>query len=110
MLKALFGYEFEDIVMKVDSYFDGMYEPDWFYPEDDLIKRIVKEIDGCEINGMNVISPVFNSISVRDLSGGAKTLIMMYRLDDFCTDLTVLGGNCEDLLLEVSDRRYCIRL
>lgn len=105
MLKALFGYEFDDAVNNVDKYFNRVYEPEWFKYEDPIIKRIIKEIDGCEIHGMNVISPVFNSISIRDISGGSKTLIMMYKMDDFCTDLTNIGSNCEKLLLEIADKK-----
>ena len=62
MVRVLFGEEFgEKTILDIDSYFNNVYENDWL--EDDVVKQIVKDIDGSELNGLNVISPVLGSIS-----------------------------------------------
>lgn len=37
--------------------------------------------------GRAVDSPYLGMISITDISGGAKTLIIMYKMDEFITDL-----------------------
>ena len=100
MLKVLFGKETENTIPSVSSYFDNVYEMDWF--DDEVVKSIVRDIDKSELLGACVISPVLGSISVERLSGGAKGLILMYKLDDFESDLISYGNNCEDWIIELS--------
>lgn len=105
MLNVLFGERTEDAILDVDRYFNGVYEFDWFEREDPVIKSIVKDIDKSELIGMNVISPYLGSISIEKISGGAKTLIMLYKLDNFVTDTRVMGNNCEDWLLRIAQTK-----
>ena len=45
---------------------------------------MLKDMDQSEIIGPRVIdSPVLGGISPRELSGGVKTLIAMYKMPDF---------------------------
>ena len=106
MVRVLFGEDFgEKTILDIDSYFNNVYENDWL--EDDVVKQIVKDIDGSELNGLNVISPVLGSISVRDISGGAKALICLLMEDNPAgyIDLVVLGENCEKWLAYVFEKK-----
>ena len=106
MVKVLFGEDFgEKTILDIDSYFNNVYENDWL--EDETVKQIVKDIDGSELNGLNVISPVLGSISVRDISGGAKALICLLKEEnpEGFIDLVVLGENCEKWLAYVFENR-----
>lgn len=106
MVKVLFGEDFgEKTILDIDSYFNNVYENDWL--EDENVKQIVKDIDGSELNGLNVISPVLGSISVRDISGGAKALICLLKEDnpEGFIDLVVLGENCEKWLAYVFENK-----
>ncbi|MBR4544156.1 MAG: DUF4869 domain-containing protein [Lachnospiraceae bacterium] len=106
MVKVLFGEDFgERTILDIDSYFNNVYENDWL--EDENVKQIVKDIDGSELNGLNVISPVLGSISVRDISGGAKALICLLKEDnpEGFIDLVVLGENCEKWLAYVFENK-----
>lgn len=105
MLNAYFGGVLDNTIISVDGYFDSIYEYDWFMEEDPVIKQIVKDIDKSELIGMNVISPYLGSISIKELSGGVKTLIMMYKMDNFITDLKVMGNNCEGWILKIADMK-----
>lgn len=103
MLKVLFGRELDDTVVFVDGYFDNVYEYDWF--NDDIVKQMVKDIDKSELQGLAVISPFLGSIPVEKLSGGVKGLIMMYKMDDFVSDLISYGNNCEDWIIKLSEMK-----
>ena len=100
MVKVLFGTDFGEnkTILDIDTYFNNVYENDWMY--DETVKQIVKDIDKSDLEGLNVISPILGSISVRDLSGGAKALICLLKDtgSDGFIDLVVLGENCEKWL------------
>ncbi len=106
MVKVLFGEDFgEKTILDIDSYFNNVYENDWL--ADETVKQIIKDIDGSELNGLNVISPVLGSISVRDISGGAKALICLLKEEnpEGFIDLVVLGENCEKWLAYIFENR-----
>ena len=101
MLRVLFGRETENTIRTPNIYFNNVYEDDWF--DDEIVKQIVNDIDNSVLRGLCVLSPVLGSISVQDLSGGCKTLILLYKLDDFEPNLIWLGNNCEDWLIKISN-------
>lgn len=103
MLKVLFGKELDGVITSPSVYFDNMYEMDWF--NDEIVKQMVRDIDKSELNGVAVLSPVLGSISVESLSGGVKGLILMYKLDDYVSDLISYGSNCEDWILRLSKEK-----
>ena len=103
MLKVLFGRELENCNSHPSVYFDNVYEYDWF--DDPFVIQMVKDIDKSELKGLCVLSPFLGSIPVEKLSGGVKSLILMYKFDNFVTDLIFLGNNCEDWILKISEQK-----
>lgn len=103
MLNILFGKETEDTNICPDVYFNNTYEVEWF--NDEIVKNIIKDIDRSEVQGLNIISPVLGSISVERLSGGCKTLILLYKDDEFEPNLTWLGDNCEGWLVKIANMK-----
>lgn len=103
MLKVLFGKKLENSNPCPSTYFDNVYEYDWF--NDPVVIQMVRDIDKSELKGLCVLSPFLGSIPVEKLSGGVKTLILMYKLDDFVTDLIYLGNNCEDWILKIAEQK-----
>lgn len=103
MLKVLFGRELENLIESPSVYFDNIYENSWF--DDEIVKEIVRDIDKSEVNGLCVLSPFLGSIPIEKISGGAKTLILMYELDDFIFDLIHCGNNCEDWIIKISNEK-----
>ena len=106
MVKVLFGEDFgNDTILDIDAYFNNTYQNDWLYNPN--VIKIVKDIDKSDLNGLNVISPVLGSISVKDISGGAKALISLLMNDnlDGYIDLCVLGENCEDWLAYIFNHK-----
>ena len=101
MLRLFFGD------MKEAAYgpiwFKYNYDPSWF--EDELVKEMVKEVDRTEYIGGSVFdSPVLGMIPPERLSGGVKTLIMIYKMPEKVFDATSCGANCTHMLLEIGKR------
>lgn len=103
MLDILFGYD-PEAILSVDTYFNNTYDDDWF--DDPFVWKIISEVDDSEVKDRQcIISPVLGQIPPERLSGGAKTLILLYKADDFYTDLIVCGRNCEKLILDIGEKR-----
>lgn len=103
MFNIYFGYD-KKAVLDVDSFFNHCYRPEWF--EDDLVKRIVKDVDKSDVLSQHCIqSPVLGQISPRTLSGGTKTLILLLKRDNFYPDLVNCGNNCCKWLVEIGKVR-----
>lgn len=103
MLSVLFGKN-EKTVINVDGFFNSEYEDAWF--EDEFVKEMVKEIDGDEvISPMCIYSPVFGQITCRELSGGVKALILMYKEPDIVVWATACGDNCAKYILEIASKQ-----
>jgi len=107
MVRVLFGKDFgeDKTILDIDTYFNNVYENEWM--TDPLVKDIIRDIDKSKLEGLNVISPVLGSISIRDISGGAKALICLLKDDDpqGYIDLVVLGGNCEKWLAYIFEHK-----
>ena len=96
MLSIFIGYD-EDAILSVDTYFNNTYEDEWL--DDPFVRTIIRKVDGSDVQDRQcILSPVLGQIPPERLSGGAKTLILMYKEDDFYADLIVCGFNCESLI------------
>ena len=102
MLNICFG-EMED-VQYGPSWFKYNYKPDWL--KDPFVQKMIREIDHSEyIDGLVINSPVFGPIPPERLSGGVKTLIMIYERTDLVFNATSCGENCAGALLEIGKRK-----
>ncbi len=93
MLKIIFG-EVENSIYHPPTYFDNVYMDEWI--TDPVTVEMIRDIDQSEVIGPHVISsPFLGSISVKDLSGGVKTLILM-RMDTSgkIFNASACGDNC----------------
>jgi hypothetical protein len=100
MLTVFFGFR-NDAVIKPDDFFNVLCEPDWL--EDPLVRQMVLDIDKTEIISANLaISPVFGPISPKQLSGGVKALILMYKYPGYICNGYSMGNNCYDWVVKIS--------
>ena len=75
-------------------YFDNRYEDEWITEK--LSVEMIKDVDQSVVVGPRLIdSPVLGPISVKELSGGVKTLILM-AFDDSgrVFNASACGDNC----------------
>ena len=100
MLSIYFGEK--EHIMHGPSWFRFNYHPDWL--EDDLVQRMIKDIDKSEYVGGSLIqSEVLGPIPPERLSGGVQTLIAIYKRPDLMFNATSCGENCAKWLLEIGD-------
>lgn len=100
-MRIYYNMDEKQYITRPDIYFDGVYELEWF--EDPFVKKIVKDIDKSEVISPRLIdSPVLGPIGPRNISGGTKTLILMYKLPDEIFNASSCGDNCAKWILEIS--------
>jgi hypothetical protein len=109
MVSVYFGIDRKSI-LNVDEYFNHTYEDEWL--DDPLVKEMVKDIDNSDILSRYCIqSPVLGQIPPTMLSGGVKTLIMLYKGEEgFVPDLIVCGENCQKWLSKIFSLRGIIKV
>lgn len=104
MLKIVFG-DIENSIYHPPTYFDNTYEDGWI--TNPLSVKMIKDIDKSDVIGSRVIdSPVLGSISVKELSGGVKTLILM-QFDESgrIFNASACGDNCAKWIYEISKHK-----
>ena len=85
-------------------WFKHNYETDWF--QDPFVQEMIEQIDSTKyVEGYIFESPVLGPIPPEKLSGGVKTLIMIYERADKIFDATSCGPNCAPMLLEIGKRK-----
>lgn len=104
MLTICYG-ELENEIYNPKGYFDHSYDPEWIV--DPLVKEMILGIDKSEVLYPYVInSPVLGPIPPLMLSGGVKTLILVYKNEgNEIFNITACGDNCAKWLLEIGRRK-----
>ncbi|MBP0961125.1 MAG: DUF4869 domain-containing protein [Oscillospiraceae bacterium] len=101
MLSIYFG-DMPEAIYNPVRFFKNSYTDDWI--TDELSKKMIRDVDKSEVLGARVIdSPVLGGISPRELSGGVKTLIDIYKQPDKVFNASACGDNCARWLLEIGD-------
>ena len=101
MLNIIFGNT-ENSIYHPPTYFDNVYLDEWI--TDPFTVNLIRDIDKSDVIGARVIdSPFLGSISVKELSGGVKTLILM-RFDESgkIFNASACGDNCAKWIYEIS--------
>ncbi|MCD7921047.1 MAG: DUF4869 domain-containing protein [Clostridiales bacterium] len=83
-------------------FFKNTYTDDWI--TDDLSRAMIQDVDKSTVLGPRIIdSPVFGGISPRELSGGVKTLIAIYKVPDRIFNASACGDNCAKWILKIGE-------
>jgi hypothetical protein len=104
MLSIYLG-EMENSIYHPPVFFDNTYDDDWI--TNPLTIDMVKDIDKSDIVGVHLIqSPVLGPISVKDLSGGVKTLILMaFDESGKVFNASACGDNCAKWILKIAEKK-----
>ncbi len=104
MLKIVFG-DVENSIYHPPTYFDNTYEDEWI--TNPLSVQMIKDIDKSEVIGPRVIdSPVLGSISVKELSGGVKTLMLMaFDKSGKIFNASACGDNCAKWICNIAKEK-----
>ena len=104
MLNIYLG-EMKEAIYHPPTYFDNRYEDEWITAP--LSVEMIKDIDQSEVVSERLIqSPVLGPISVKEISGGVKTLILM-AFDDSgrIFNASVCGNDCAKWILEIAKQK-----
>ena len=104
MLRVYLG-NMEQAIYHPPTYFDNQYEDEWI--TDNLSVAMIKDVDKSEVISSHLIdSPILGPISVKDISGGVKTLILMaFDSSDKVFNASVCGDNCAKWILRIAKNR-----
>lgn len=104
MLSVYLG-QMDSAIYHPPTYFDNQYEDEWI--TDKLSVEMIRDVDKSEVISSRLIdSPILGPISVRELSGGVKTLMLM-AFDDSGNvfNASVCGDNCAKWILEIGKNK-----
>lgn len=104
MLSIYLG-QMDDAIYYPPVYFDNQYEDEWI--TEPLTIEMIKDVDKSEVVSPHLIeSPVLGPISVKEISGGVKTLILM-AFDETrkVFNASACGDNCAKWILEIGKRK-----
>ena len=104
MLSIYLG-NMEEAIYYPPVYFDNRYEDEWI--TDKLSIEMIKDVDKSEVISSHLIeSSVLGPISVKELSGGVKTLILMaFDESDKIFNASACGDNCAKLILRIGETK-----
>lgn len=85
------------------TWFQFNYDPLWF--QDPFVEEMMENVDRSSYKGGELIeSDVLGPIPPERLSGGLKTLILIYKKPDMIFDATSCGPNCAKWLLRIGQK------
>ncbi len=102
MLRIFFGNK-EEAIYNTAVYFKNTYMDEWI--TDSFSKEMIKDVDSSMVIGPHMIeSPVLGPITPKELSGGVKTLILIYKDKNRMFNASNCGDNCAKWLLKMTEK------
>ena len=104
MLSIYLG-QMDEAIYYPPVYFDNQYEDEWI--TEPLTIEMIKDVDKSEVVSPHLVeSPVLGPISVKEISGGVKTLILMaFDETQKVFNASACGDNCAKWILEIGKRK-----
>ena len=103
MLKIYLG-NMPQAIYNTAVYFKNTYEDEWI--TDNFCREMIQSVDKSKVISSRIIeSPVLGGITPRELSGGVKTLILIYNVPDKIFNASACGDNCAEWLLKIGEKR-----
>lgn len=100
MLNIYFG-DMPDAIYNTSLYFDNAYLDSWI--TDDFAKKVIKSIDkGTVLSSGAVDTKALGIIPVKQISGGAKTLILIHNEPRKVFNASNCGDNCAKWILKIA--------
>lgn len=106
MLNVWFG-DMPEAIYDTSTYFKHVYKDQWI--TDPMTVAMIRDVDQSEVDGSNLIqSPVLGPISPAQLSGGVKTLILIYKDKNRVFNASKCGDNCAKWLLKIAEKKKVV--
>ncbi len=102
MLQIYYG-SMPEAIYNTAMYFNNVYLDKWI--TDPFSREMIKAVDKAEVLSENAVSSAaLGVIPVTGLSGGVKTLILMYNEPDKVFNASTCGDNCAKWILKIAKR------
>ena len=102
MLNIYYG-ETDKAIYNTSLNFDNTYFDGWL--DDEFARKMIKAVDKAVVlSGQAVESKVLGVIPVTKISGGLKTLLLIYNNPDKIYNASTCGDNCAKWILKIADR------
>lgn len=89
-------------IYNTEVYFKNQYKDKWLC--DPLVAEMIADIDDSKVvSGKTIDSPYLGMISPTALSGGVKTLILIYNEPKKVFNASTCGDNCAKWLLRLAE-------
>ena len=99
---SIFFVDMPEAIYNPVIYFKNTYTDEWI--TDELSKKMIKDVDRSKVIGPRIIdSPVLGGITPRELSGGVKTLIAIYKVPGKIFNASACGDNCAKWILKIGE-------
>lgn len=103
MLSIRFG-EMPEAIYNTSVYFKNTYLDSWL--EDPFAQRMIKSVDKAKVIAPTIIeSPVLGMIPPTQLSGGVKTLLLIYNVPEKVFNASTCGDNCAWWILRIASKQ-----
>ena len=104
MLSIYLG-QMDEAIYYPPVYFDNQYEDEWI--TEPLTIEMIKDVDQSEVISPHLIeSPILGPISVKEISGGVKTLILMaFDQSGKVFNASACGDNCAKWILQIAEKK-----
>lgn len=103
LLNIFFG-DMPTAIYNTEVFFKNTYEDNWLL--DDFAKEVIMDVDGSEVIDAQLIkSPVLGMIPPTDLSGGAKTLLLIKNCPEKVFNASTCGDNCAKYILKLAQKQ-----
>lgn len=102
MLQIYYG-SMPEAIYNTAMYFNNVYLDKWI--TEPFSREMIKAVDKAEVLSENAVSSAaLGVIPVTGLSGGVKTLILMYNEPDKVFNASACGDNCAKWILKIAKR------
>ena len=102
MLHIFFG-DMPEAIYNTSLYFDNTYLDKWL--ADSFARKIIKSVDKASVlSGRAIDSKALGVIPVTQLSGGTKTLLLMYNNPEKIFNASTCGDNCAPWILKTASK------
>ena len=102
MLNIYYG-DMPEAIFNTSLYFDNTYYDAWLY--DDFAKEMIKAVDKADVlSGQAIDSKALGVIPATKMSGGLKTLLLIYNQPEKVFNASTCGDNCAKWILKTADR------
>lgn len=102
MLNIYYG-DMKEAIYNTSLYFDNTYFDEWLY--DEFARKMIKDVDKAKVlSGQAVESKALGVIPATKISGGLKTLLLIYNQPEKIFNASTCGDNCAKWILKIADR------